>query len=274
MSVPVRVIEPRDGWRFVDVRELLRYRDLIYFLVKRDVMVRYAQTVLGFAWAIIRPLITMLMFTLIFNRGLKIQADGGVPYPLFSYVGLVPWIYFSTSMNTATASLVGNALLSKVYFPRLVIPLVPVLANLVDFAVASSLAVVMMVRYQVAPSADIVWLPFLVLIMMLAAAGIGMWLSALAIQYRDIKFAVGFLAQILMYAAPVIWPASKVPEAWRTVYGLYPMAGVIDGFRAALLRGDGMPWDLILPGAGVSVLLFVSGAVYFQRREQSFADIY
>ncbi|RMH18958.1 MAG: ABC transporter permease [Acidobacteria bacterium] len=274
------VIAPKRGFQLIDWRELWAYRDLIYFLVRRDVKVRYVQSVLGFLWAIIRPLSTMVVFTVVFGRLAEIPSDG-IPYPIFSYAALVPWTYFSSSLTAATGSLVGNNLLSKVYFPRLIIPLNPVLSNLVDFAIALSMVGVIMAFYGIAPTAAIAFLPFLVLLMMLTASGLGMWLSAMAIQYRDVKFMLGFLSSILMYAAPVVWPASliadKFPEhgaTLRLLYGIYPMAGVIEGFRAALIGARPMPWDLIVPGAISALVIWLSGALYFRQRERFFADIF
>jgi lipopolysaccharide transport system permease protein len=267
------IIEPRGGWRLVDWRELREYRDLFYFLVWRDIKVLYKQTILGFSWAIIRPLFTMIVFTVVFGRLAKVPSDG-VPYPLFSFAALLPWTYFSTSMTNSTNSLITNAnMLTKVYFPRLIIPTVPVLANLVDFGIASLLLACMMIWYRVAPTVNSLFLPLLLVLMVLTAAGMGMWLSALAIRYRDVKHATEFISQILMYAAPVVWPASLIPGKYRLIYGLYPMAGVIEGFRASLLGTGPMPWDLILMGAFSAITIAATGALYFRRMERTFADV-
>ena len=228
---------------------------------------------MGFSWAIIRPLFSMVVFSVIFGHLANIPSDG-TPYPIFSYAALVPWIYFSTAMTNSTQSLIGNAgMLTKIYFPRLIIPLTPVLAGLVDFGIAFSLLFGMMFWYGISPSIYALCIPYLIMLMMLSAAGIGMWLSALAIQYRDIKHAIGFLAQIMMYAAPVVWPLSLLPESYRLWYGLYPMAAVIEGFRASLIHTTSMPWDLILVGSISATLLFLSGAFYFRRMETIFADV-
>lgn len=270
---PETVIEPPGGWRLVGWRELAAYRDLFRFLVQRDVQVLYKQTVLGIAWAVIGPVFSMLIFTVVFGRLAKVPSDG-VPYPLFAYAALVPWTYFMSAVTASAGSLVGNAaLMTKVYFPRLLIPLTPVCAKLLDFAIALVLLAILMAGYRTAPGAGIAALPLLLLLMLLAAAGTGMWLSALAIRYRDVKFAMPLLAQLMMYAAPVVWPASLVPERFRIAYGLYPMVGVIEGFRSALLGTGPMPWDLIVPGAVTATLLFVSGAFYFRRLEAVFADV-
>ena len=274
------VIEPRSGWQAIDWRELWEYRDLFYFLVWRDVKVLYKQTVLGFSWAIIRPVFSMIVFSVVFGGLASVPSDG-VPYPIFSYAALLPWTYFSAAMTSATSSLVANAnMMTKVYFPRLVIPMTPVLAGLVDFSVASLVLGVLMLAYGIAPTVYSLLLPLLVVLMVLSATGIGMWLSALTIQYRDVKYAVQFMAQLLMYAAPVVWPVSLITEKFpewsetvRLIYGLYPMAGVIEGFRAALLGTTAMPWDLIGMGTLSAVLLVVSGAFYFRRMERIFADV-
>ena len=270
---PVKIIEPRQGLRSLGLRELAAYRDLFYFLVWRDVKVLYKQTVLGFGWAILRPVFTMIVFSIIFGRLAKIPSDG-VPYPLFSYVALVPWMYFQTAMVSSSASLIaGSRLISRIYFPRVILPLSPVLSGLVDFAIAFSIVGALMAFYGVAPSWNIVAFPLLVFVMAITAAGIGLWSAALAVQYRDFRFGMPFLGQILMYAAPVVWPVSLIPDKYRLFYGLYPMAGVIEGFRSAFLNTKPMPWDLISIGALSATLMFVSGFVYFRRTERFVADV-
>lgn len=276
-TVPQTIIEPKEGWRLIDWQELRDYKDLFYFLVWRDIKVLYKQTVLGFAWAVIRPVFSMIVFTIIFGNLARVSSDG-VPYAIFSYTAVVPWTYFSTSMTASTTSLVGNTkMLTKVYFPRLVFPMTPVFANLVDFAIAFLIIGMLMLWFGIAPTVNIVFLPLLVLLMMLTAAGIGMWLSALAVQYRDIKHGIQFLTQLLMYAAPVVWPASLITERFgetaRLLYGLYPMAGVIEGFRSALLGTNPIPWDLIGMGTVTALILAISGAFYFRRMERIFADV-
>jgi lipopolysaccharide transport system permease protein len=279
MEQPIHrtVIEPPKGWQLINWRELIAYRDLFYFLVQRDVKVLYKQTVLGFAWAVIRPLFSMVIFTVIFGNLAQVDSDG-VPYAVFNYVALVPWLYFSTSMSDSATSLVGNTgMLTKVYFPRLVFPMTAVFAKLVDFVIAFLIIGLLMLWFQIRPNWNALFLPLLVLLMMLTAAGIGMWLAALAVQYRDVKHAMPFISQIMMYAAPVVWPASLISErfgpAARLLYGLYPMAGVIEGFRSALLGTNPMPWDLIGIGALVALVVFVSGLFYFKRMEYLFADV-
>lgn len=267
------VIEPKKGWRLIDWKELREYRDLFYFLVWRDIKVLYKQTILGFGWAIIRPVFSMIVFSIVFGRLAKVPSDG-VPYPIFSYVALLPWTYFSTAVTKSTQSLISNAnMLSKVYFPRMIIPMTPVLAGLVDFVIAFAVLGLMMFWYGIAPTWNALFLPMLVLLMLLTASGIGMWLSALAIQYRDVRHAIQFVVQVLMYAAPVVWPVSLIPDKYRLLYGIYPMAGIIEGFRSSLIGTNPMPWDLIWMGAMIAVLIVLSGAFYFRRMERIFADV-
>jgi lipopolysaccharide transport system permease protein len=267
------IIEPKQGWQLIDWQELREYKDLFYFLVWRDIKVLYKQTILGFAWAIIRPFFSMIVFSIVFGRLAQVPSDG-LPYPIFSYTALVPWTYFSTAMSSSTQSLISNAgMLSKVYFPRLVIPMTPVLAKLVDFGISFLLLGLLMIWYGIAPTWNVLFLPVLILLMILTASGIGMWLSALAIQYRDVRFAAPFIVQLLMYAAPVVWPASLIPQQYRLLYGLYPMAGVIEGFRSALLGTTPLPWDLILMGSASAMTMALFGAFYFRRLERIFADV-
>lgn len=276
----VTVIEPSSRWRWVDWRELLAYRDMLRFLVWRDIKARYAQTVVGLGWAVIRPVFSMIVFSVIFGGLARVPSDG-VPYPIFSYTALVPWTYFSTAMTQSTGSLVTNMnMITKVYFPRLIIPLAPVVAGLVDFCIAFAVLGALMVFYGFAPTAGAALLPVFVLLMVLTAFGIGMWLSAMAIQYRDVQHGIQFGSQLLMYAAPVVWPASLIGEKFpesegliRVVYGLYPMAGVIEGFRATLLGTRPIPWDLIGMGSISAIILCVTGALYFRRMERIFADV-
>ncbi|NOY69838.1 MAG: ABC transporter permease [Deltaproteobacteria bacterium] len=266
-------IKAKSGWRLIDFAELFAYRDLFFFLVWRDIKVIYKQTVLGFLWAIIRPVFSMVIFSIVFGRLAKVPSDN-IPYPVFSYVALIPWTYFSTAMTNSTQSLVTNAnMITKVYFPRLIIPMTPVLAGLVDFAISFTVLAALMVWYQIVPTAYILLLPFLTLLMILTAAGIGMWLSAMAIQYRDIRHAMSFLVQLLMYSAPVVWPVSLIPGKYRLLYAIYPMAGVIEGFRAAIIGSTPMPWDLIGVGTISALVIGVSGAFYFRRMERIFADV-
>lgn len=270
-------IGPKKGWQVINFRELAAYRDLFYFLVLRDIKAFYKQTVLGFTWAIIRPVFSMVVFSIVFGSLAKIPSDG-IPYPIFSYAALIPWTYFSTAMTTSTQSLIDmTGIFTKVYFPRLIIPLTPVLSKLVDFGISFVILFVLMAWYGIVPTINILWVPLLILLMILTASGIGMWLSALAIQYRDIPHGIQFLSQLLMYAAPVVWPVSLVSEKFgvsaKLIYGLYPMAGVIEGFRSSLIGHNPMPWDLIGIGAISAVILFLTGALYFRRKERIFADV-
>ena len=273
LAPELTIIEASSGWRLIDWRELWRYRDLFYFLVWRNVKVRYAQSVLGLGWAVIRPVFSMIVFSVVFGRLAKIASDG-VPYAVFSYAALVPWSYFSSALTGASGSLVGaSGMISKVYFPRLIIPLTTVLSNLVDFAIALLILFGLMVWFGMQPTIWALLLPLLVLLMMLTASGLGMWLTALAIQYRDVRYGLGFAVQLLMYATPVVYPASSIPQQYRLLYGLNPMAGVIEGFRSALLGTNPMPWDLLLPGTITVIIIFIGGALYFRRMERIFADV-
>lgn len=270
---PVTVIEPDQGWRWVDLKELFEYRDLFLFLIWRHIKIRYAQSAIGIGWAVIQPLFSMVVFTIVFGRLARIDSDGA-PYAIFSFVALVPWTYFSNALTEGTASLVTNAqIISKIYFPRLILPLSLVLARLVDFVIALVILAGLMVWYGVMPTRDIVALPLLILLMVLTATGLGMWLTALAIQYRDVNYAIGFGVQLLMYAAPVVYPTSLIPERYQLFYALNPLVGVIEGFRAALLGTRAMPWDFIAVGTAVAIVLFVSGMFYFRRKEHIFADV-
>ena len=267
------VIEPQTGWQLVDWRELWQYRDLFIFLVWRDIKTRYAQSVLGVGWAVIQPVFSMVVFTIVFGNLAKIDSEG-VPYAIFSYTALVPWTYFSGSLTAASSSLISaKSMITKVYFPRLVVPIAPVLAKLVDFGIALIILFGLMLWFRISPTWDALAIPLLVILMMLSAAGMGMWITALSIQYRDIQYAMGFFVQLLMYAGPVVYATSSIPEQYQLLYALNPMVGVIEGFRAALLGTIAMPWDWIGIGSGVAVVLFVSGALYFRRMERVFADV-
>jgi lipopolysaccharide transport system permease protein len=279
---PYIVIEAKSKWKLFDFKELRAYKDLLYFFVLRDITVVYKQTVLGFAWAILNPLFTMVVFSVVFGKLAAVDTNG-IPYPIFSFAALVPWTYFSQSLTFSTNSLITQAnLLTKVYFPRMFIPLTPVFAKLIDFAIAFGILIIMMFAYGYAPTLNVLWLPYLIVVMMLTAAGIGLWLSSLAIQYRDIKFAISFMVQLLMYAAPVIYSIAKLNEKLdgiaygaiiKVIYGCYPMVGVIEGFRVALIGGAPMPYDYIVTGSISAVVLFLSGLYYFRRMERTFADV-
>lgn len=266
------VIEAHRSWG-LNLGELREYGDLWYFLIWRDIKARYAQSVLGVGWALIQPVFSMIIFTIVFSRVAQIDSDG-IPYPIFSYAALVPWIYFSNAVNEGSASLVKNSnMLSKIYFPRLIIPLTAVFGRLIDFAISFLLLFVLMLWFQVTPTVWVLTLPFLILLMICTAAGLALWLSTLGIQFRDVNYGMSFGIQLMMYAAPVVYPTSLIPEQYRLLYGLNPMVGVIEGFRASLLGFTPMPWDLLAMGSFTATLLLMSGAVYFRRREAIFADV-
>jgi len=269
----VTVIEPRRGWARLDLAELWQFRELVYFLTWRDIKVRYKQTVLGATWAIVQPLLTMLVFSLFFGRLAKVPSDG-VPYPLFSYTALVPWTLFASGVTHSAVRLVSSSnMLRKIYFPRLSLPLSTVLASFVDFVLAFSVLLVMMPLYGYWPKVDAVWLPLLVALAFVTSLGVGLWLSALNVQFRDVRYAVPFLVQLWLFATPIAYPSSLLDEPWRTLYGLNPMAGVVEGFRWALLGTATRPGPMILVSSLAAVALLVTGAFYFRRVERTFADI-
>ncbi len=273
LEMPTVILRPAKKWLGLDVKELWRYRELIYFLTWRDIKVRYKQAVLGIAWALLQPILTTLISTVVFGILLKVSSDG-LPYPIFVMSALMPWQLFSTSLQKSSISLVGNAnLLTKIYFPRLIIPVSSVLAVLVDFAISFCILIVMMFIYKIYPSWQIFWIIPLTLMAILTALAVGLWLSALNVQYRDVQHMVPFLVQIWMYASPIVYPIETIPEGiWRTLYGLNPMVGVIQGFRWALFGGA--PPDLtLLVSVIVVIALFISGLFYFRHMEKTFADI-
>ena len=273
IPLPVLHIAPSKGWVSLNLKELFAYRELLYFLIWRDIKVRYKQTALGAAWAIIQPFFTMLVFSLFFGKLAKIQSDG-IPYPVFSYAALVPWTFFAQGLGQASDSLVGSAnLIRKVYFPRLAIPVGTVLSGVVDFVVAFAVLLLMMMYYGVTPTWNILWLPFYLLLALVTALGVGLWLSALNVKFRDVKYVVPFITQFWMFATPIAYPSSLLPEQWRPVYALNPMVGVVEGFRWALLGADTAPGPMVAVSATVAVLLLVGGAFIFRRMEKSFADV-
>ena len=268
----VTLIKPRSGWQLVDWGELMEYRDLFYFLVMRNIKVLYAQTVLGLSWAIMQPLIQIVLFTVIFGKVASVPTDG-IPYFLFSTVAIIPWTYMSQSMNESSLTLVTNqGMLGKIYFPRLIFPITPVLAKLVDFMISMILIMAVIIYYRVMPTWNLLLFPFLLLLMVSTAAGIGMWLSALAIRYRDVKHAMTFVVRMLMYSAPIVYSASSIPAKYRIIYSLNPIVGIIEGYRACFL-GTPIPWEYILLGTATAIILLISGAMYFQRMERVFVDV-
>jgi lipopolysaccharide transport system permease protein len=272
-DVPVIRIEPSKGWVSLKLRELWAYRELLYFLTWRDIKVRYKQTVLGAAWAIIQPFFTMVVFSLFFGKLAQIPSDG-IPYPIFSYAALVPWTFFSHGLSQAANGLVRHAgLIKKVYFPRLAIPIARVLAGIVDFTLAFIVLLGMMLAYGIMPTLNVLWLPCFLLLAMITALGTGLWLSAMNVQFRDVAYIVPFITQFWMYATPIVYPSSLLPEPWRTLYGINPMAGVVEGFRWALLGTETSPGPIIIASSLAALALLASGAFYFRRMEKTFADV-
>ena len=273
LSKPALVIQPNRVWFRLDLAEIWQYRELLYFLTWRDVKVRYKQTAIGATWAVVQPLTTMLIFTMIFGHFAKIPSDG-FPYPVFAYTALLPWMYFASALNRSSTSVVSEAhLISKVYFPRAILPLAGAISGIIDFAVAFVLLLVMMIWYGITPTWGLLVLPLFLLLALVTALAVGLWSSALNVRYRDVGLTIPFLTQCWMYASPVAYPVSLVPENWRFFYGLNPMAGVIEGFRWALLGKQGPDYGVMAVSAGVVVILLVGGLVFFRRMERMFADV-
>jgi lipopolysaccharide transport system permease protein len=269
---PVTYIKARSGWEVIDFQEIKRYQDLFFFLVWRDIKVLYAQTILGFSWAILQPLMELLIFAVVFG-GIAGVSTEGIPYVLFTSVGIVPWTYMSQAMSQASQSLItGQHMLDKIYFPRLLFPMTPVLAKLLDFGISMLIIVGVMIYYQIVPSWNLLLLPFFVFLMMCIAGGAGMLLSAMAIRYRDVKHAMPFAIRMLMFSAPIVYSASSVPATYRQLYSLNPVVAVIEGFRACLL-GTPMPWQYVWPGTITASILLIIGALYFKRMERGFVDV-
>jgi lipopolysaccharide transport system permease protein len=265
--------KPSVGWAWPKLRELWEYRELLFFFAWRDIKVRYKQTVMGALWAIIQPFFTMVVFSLFFGRLANIPSDG-VPYPIFSFTALVPWTFFANAFTQASNSLVSSAnMIKKIYFPRLALPIATVLAGVIDFAIAFIVLLGMMLYYGFVPTINIVWLPFFVLLALVTSIGVSLWFSAMNVQFRDVHYTIPFLTQAWLFVTPIAYPSSLLSEPWRTLYGLNPMAGVVEGFRWALLGTDTVPGPMMIVSAVVALTLFVSGAFYFRRMEQSFADV-
>jgi lipopolysaccharide transport system permease protein len=267
-----RRLQPSQGWNSRTIADIWAYRELLYFFIWRDIKVRYKQTLLGAGWAIIQPLMTMVVFTIFFGHLAKVPSDG-LPYPVFSFMALVPWTYFASALAGCSTSLSGyQHIISKIYFPRLIIPIAAVIAPLVDFAIGFVILIGFMMWYRITPGPSIVWLPALMLLALATAASVGVWLAALNVRYRDVRYVVPFVVQLWMFATPVAYPASLVPSRWRAVYGLNPMAGVIEGFRWALAGGPA-PGVITVVSAAVVIVLIAGGAMYFRRLEGTFADV-
>ena len=270
---PLTRIRPSKGWVALQLRDLWAYRELLYFLTWRDVKVRYKQTILGAAWAIIQPLFAMLLFTLFFGKLAGMPSDG-IPYPIFAYAGLLPWMFFSNAVTNSGNSLVGSAnLITKVYFPRMIIPGAAVCAGLVDFAIAFVILIALMIYYRVALSWNLLAVPVLLALTTLLALGVGMWTSALNVKYRDIRYALPFLIQLWMFASPVIYPASLMPQKWRWVLWLNPLTGIIEGFRSSLFSANRFDWTALGLSTTITLAVCVYSAYHFRRMERIFADI-
>ena len=273
LRMPRLRIAPSRGWVSLKLRELWEYRELLYFLVWRDIKVRYKQTALGASWAIIQPFMTMVVFSLFFGHLARMPSDG-LPYPIFTFAALVPWAFFANGLNQSSNSLVGSSnLITKVYFPRLIVPLASVFSGIVDFLIAFGVLLGMMLYYGLVPTLNILWLPLYVLLALVTSLGVGLWLSALNVEYRDVRYIIPFITQFWLFATPIAYPSSLLPEPWRTIYGLNPMVGVVEGFRWALLRTNTAPSAIVAVSASAAVLILISGAFYFRRMEKTFADI-
>jgi lipopolysaccharide transport system permease protein len=266
-------IQASKGWVPLKIRDLWEYRELIYFLTWGNVKIRYKQTVLGAAWAIVQPFLTMLVFSLFFGKLAKVPSDN-TPYPIFTFAALVPWTFFSNSLRLASNSLIGSAhLITKVYFPRLAIPIATVLSGVVDFAIAFAMLLIMMLYYGITPSARMLWLPLFFLLALVASLGASLWLSAMGVEYRDVQHVMPFVLQFWLFATPIAYSSTMLSEPWRTVYGLNPMVGVVEGFRWALLRTHTAPGPIIMISSAAAAITLISGAFYFRRMERTFADM-
>lgn len=273
-AIPMIRVERSRGWVSLRLGDLWEYRELVYFLTWRDVKVRYKQTLLGAAWAVLQPLLTMLVFSLFFGRLGRMPSDG-IPYPVFTLAALVPWSFFSNGLTQSSNSLVGSAnLITKVYFPRLIVPVATVLSGVIDFVLAFVCLIAMMAYYHRVPAATVVWLPVFLLLALIASLGTGLWLSAMNVQFRDVRYTVPFLTQFWLLATPIAYPSSLLHQPWRTIFGINPMVGAVEGFRWALFGGSAPPPLAVIAVSSVSAtLILVSGALYFRRMERTFADI-
>ena len=271
-KAPLTVIKPKSGWQVIDFKELSEYRGLFFFLAWRDIKVLYAQTILGFAWAIIRPLVQIVVFTVIFGKVAQVSTEG-VPYFLYSSVAIIPWTYMAQAMSESSQSLITQQnMLGKIYIPRLIFPIIPIISRIVDFGISVFIILAVMLYYQVMPTWNLLFTPLFILLMAAVPASIGLWMSSLAIRFRDIRHAMPFIIQMLIYTAPIVYSASAIPEKYRILYSLNPIVGVIEGYRACLL-GTPMQWSYIIPGIITSIILLVSGAFYFRRMERIVVDV-
>lgn len=269
----VIILKPSQGWGSLNLREIWLYRELVYFLTWRDLKVRYKQTALGAGWAILQPVLSMVVFSIFFGGLLNVPSEG-VPYPIFSYAALLPWGVFAKALNDTGRSLVSNrAMLTKIYFPRMVIPLASVFSSIADFLIAFVVMLVLMFYYQMAPTSNVWTLPLFLLLAVITALGVGLWLSAMNVLYRDIGYMIPYITQLWFYLTPIVYPASKVPEQWQFIYALNPMVGVVEGFRWALLGTTGAPNPLVFVSAFIALVIFITGMFYFRRMERTFADM-
>jgi lipopolysaccharide transport system permease protein len=280
-DIPETIIEPSHGWVSLKLKELWRYRELLYFFIWRDIKVRYKQTVLGAAWAILVPLMNMVVFSLFFGKLARMPSDG-IPYPLWNFAAMVPWQFFANGITQSSNSLIsGSNMIKKIYFPRLILPISSVLSGIVDFFLAFLVLLLMMIGYDlfeiegvnIAFTSNLLWLPFFLLLAFVTSLGVGLWLSAMNVQFRDVRHVVPFLTQFWLFATPIAYPSTLIPEPWRIVYGINPMAGVVEGFRWALLNTDSAPGPMLLTSVIAAIVLLVSGAFYFRRMEKTFADV-
>jgi lipopolysaccharide transport system permease protein len=270
---PVFRIEPTSGWTALKLKEIWEYRELLGIFVWRDLKVRYRQTIIGALWAIVQPFLTMVIFSVFFGRLAGVPSDS-IPYPIFSYAALVPWTFFANSINQASNSLVNNAeMIKKIYFPRLTMPFASMLAGLVDFVLAFIILIGMMLYYGFVPTINILWFPLFLLLSMMTALGVSLWLSAMNVQFRDVRYMIPFITQAWLFATPVAYPSSMLSEPWRTLYGINPMVGVVEGFRWALLGTDTAPGPMMIVSFAVASLILISGVYYFRRMEKNFADV-
>lgn len=267
-------IKPSKGWVGLNLKDLWVYRELVYFLTWRDIKVRYKQSVLGILWAILKPFMSMVVFTIFFGTLAKIPSDG-VPYPIFSYTAILPWELFASALSVASRSMVSSGnMISKIYFPRMIVPLSSVMSALVDFLIGFVILIGMMLFYHITPTINMLWLPLLILLALISALGVGFWTSALMVRYRDVGYLMPFVTDLWKFLTPVVYPASMIPEKWRLIYALNPMTGVVEGFRYALLgTTNSVSLPMILISAGISILILISGLFYFRRMEKQFADM-
>lgn len=272
-NAPEILIAPSKGWASLGLGELWEYRELVYFLVWRDIKVRYKQTVLGATWAVIQPFMAMVVFSIFFGDFAQVPSDG-LPYPIWNYAAMVPWQFFANSLANSSNSLVsGSNMIKKIYFPRLALPLATVFAGVVDFVLAFSVLLLMILFYGILPTAKVLWLPFFLLVAFITSLGVGLWFSAMNVQFRDVRYTVPFITQLWLFATPIVYPSSIIPEQWRLLYSINPMVGVVEGFRWAMLGTDTAPGPIIIVSSLTAVGLLVSGVYYFRRMEKTFADV-